>query len=473
MTVAVMSALVASLVVGLAVWKLRPAPEAEPRSIVRFAQDLPPNVVFRNTGRPVIALSPDGRSFVFNTSAGLFIRTMGDMNAHAIPGAEQALLNPVFSPDGQSVAFVSTGELRKISANGGASLRIGSTGNPHGMSWESDGSIVYGQIDGIWRAPAAGGGKPEQIIPAEAGELLTAPRRLPGGKSVLFSSNRAGAFQVEVRSLSGGERRVVVPGGHSAVYLPTTGHLLYIVESDLFGVAFDVEHLATIGNPVSLVQEVRVVSTAIVANRAISRDGTLLYLSGGIERRISVWVDRQGKEEPMKLEPDGYSSTSFSPDGTKIAMAEGSGGKRGLLVWDLAGETWTHLTLGEASGQSPMWSPDGMRIIYTSDRDGLMAKPVNNTRPPEIFVNALERQRKSQRTRTLFFTPDGRNIAFSNGDIGLSPIRSAEKPTWLLNSPQFLEVAAVLSPDGKWMAYQSNESGRYEIYVSPFPNLRG
>ncbi len=471
--VAVMSALAASIVVGLAVWKLRPAPEAESRPIVRFAQDLPPNVSFRNTGRTVIALSPDGRSFVYNTTAGLFIRTMSEMNAHAILGTENVLTNPVFSPDGQSIAFYAQGanEMRRISVTGGASIPIVSIENPGGMSWENDGSILYGQSNGIWRVPAAGNGKPEQIIPADEGERLSAPQLLPGGKFVLFSSLRLGRAHVEVKSLAGGGRKVVVPGGRSACYVPATSHLLYMAESDLFGVAFDLEHLATIGSPASMVPDVGLAEQVSMANYGISRDGSMLYLTGGmIERRVLVWVDRQGKEDPLKLEPGAYYGPRLSPDGAKIVMADTSASKRAFLVWDLAGETRTRLTLGEAEGGLPNWTPDGMRIIYPSYDGRMMAKAANNTRPPEVFLNAIEGGRNSI-SSLCFFTPDGRRIVFNNsGDIGSLPIGSAEKPTWLINSPQFYEADAALSPDGKWMAYYSNESGRNEIYVSPFPN---
>ena len=472
LTVALASACAGVLVGVLGYRSLRPAPapDVEPKPIVRFAQNLPPGVSFRSTGRTVVALSPDGRSIVFNTSTGLFIRKLSELNAHVIPGTEQVLYNPVFSPDGQWVAVFSpaAGELQKISVNGGASVRIGPAVTPSGISWENDSSILYGQPDGIWRVPAVGSGKPEQIIPAEPDERLAAPQMLPGGKSVLFSSNRAGAFQVEVRSLSGGERKVVVSGGRSAGYLPATGHLLYVVESDLFGVAFDVEQLATIGNPVSLVQEVRLAVAADMANYAVSRDGTLLYLTGGVDKRIPVWVDRQGKEEPLKLDPANYSSLSFSPDGTKIVMAESSGGKRGYIVWDLAGETRTRLTQSETRISAPLWTPDGLRIVYGGFEGRLMVKPANNTRPPEVFVNAIEGQRNSI-SYPLFFTADGRTIFFTiSGRIGSIPLGSAEKPTWLLN---LSGIGAALSPDGKWIAYGADESGRREVFVSPFPNV--
>ena len=149
--------------------------------------------------------------------------------------------------------------------------------------------------------------------------------------------------------------------------------LLYAVESDLFGVAFDVERLAPIGNPVSLVQNLRRADFTDMVHYAISGDGTLLYLPGRAEKRIPVWIDRQGKEEPLKLEPGDYFFSRLSPDGTKIVMTESSAGKIGLLVWFLAGETRTRLTLSDAAGTVPLWTPDGSRIIYGSADGRLMA----------------------------------------------------------------------------------------------------
>ncbi|MBI5771772.1 MAG: PD40 domain-containing protein [Verrucomicrobia bacterium] len=467
-------ALLAGVFVGRGL-RPAPAPDAESKRVVRFVETLPPGVSFRRTGRSVLAISPDGRSFAYNTTGGLFIRKFSELSAHAIPGTELDLYNPVFSPDGQSVAYVAVGpgELQRISVIGGASVRLGPTGggSQSSMSWESDDRILFGNNDGIWRAATVGNAKPEPVIPAASDERLSAPQLLPGGKHVLFSSNRPDGFQVEVRSLAGGERKVVVSGGRAACYLPATGHLLYMMESDLFGVAFDVERLVTVGNPVPLVQSVRVAGGSETAHYAVAGDGTLLYLPGGVEKRLPVLVDRAGAEQTLKLEPAQYNSVRFSPDGTKIVMDELSGGTRGFLVWNLAGETRTRLTqTGGPVGSIPLWTADSLQVIFGGPSGRLMVKPVNNTRPPEVFVNAPERdgQRNSAKT-PLFFAPDGQKIFFSTaGRIGSIPIGAAEEPAWLNGS---VPGNAVLSPDGKWLAYASTESGRTEVFVSPFPGV--
>lgn len=472
-------ALLGVLVGGIAIWFLKPAPKIEPPSgskpLVRFAHELPPSVSFRNTGRPVIALSPDGRSFVYNTTAGLVLRKMDETEARVIPGTEATLTsNPTFSPDSQSLVFFSGSDLRRISVNGGASAAIAPAPDIFGMSWGSDGTILYGQADGIWRVAAAGG-VPERVIPAVEGESLAAPQFLPDGKSILFTAQKgASGFEVEVGSLMGGERKVVVPGGYFARYLPATGHLLYVVDGELFGIAFDPDRRRTLGVGVPLVQGVSSVGT--LANFALSEDGTLLYLVGRPALTVPVWVDRQGKEVPLKMEPAQYGSFALSPDASKVAIGVRSSPTAvGLVVWDFAGETRMRLTLGDRGGSIPVWSPDGSRIIYDSQDGRISAKPVNNTRPPEVMVERIQGQ--PGRISPYAITPDGRSVLFSgssvaaNSDIGMAPLDAKGEIKWLLNAKGSIETGPALSPDGKWMAYSSNESGRSEVYVSPFPNV--
>lgn len=472
-------ALLGVLVGGIAIWFLKPAPKIEPRSgskpLARFAHELPPSVSFRNTGRPVIALSPDGRSFVYNTTSGLFLRKMEETEARVIPGTETILTSsPTFSPDSQSLVFFSGSDLRKISVNGGASVAVAPAPDSFGMSWGSDGTILYAQTDGIWRVAAAGGAS-ERILQAVEGELLAAPQFLPDGKSILFTAQKGSSgFQVEVGSLVGGERKVVVPGGYFARYLPATGHLLYVVDGELFGIAFDPDRRSTVGVGVPLVQGVS--SVQMMANFTVSEDGTLLYLVGRPALTVPVWVDRQGKEDPLKMEPAQYGSFALSPDASKVALGvRTSPTTIGLAVWDFAGETRMRLTLGDQGGSIPVWSPDGSRIIYDSQDGRISAKPVNNTRPPEVMVERIQGQ--AGRIGPYAITPDGRSVLFSgsglaaDSDIGMAPLDGKGEIKWLLNAKGFFEAGPALSPDGKWMAYSSNESGRNEVYVSPFPNV--
>jgi dipeptidyl aminopeptidase/acylaminoacyl peptidase len=214
----------------------------------------------------------------------------------------------------------------------------------------------------------------------------------------------------------------------------------------------------------------------MMANFAVSEDGTLLYLPGRPPLSVPVWVDRQGGEEPLKMEPAQYGSFALSPDASKLAIGvRTSAIDVGLMVWDFAGETRTRLTLGDRGGSIPVWSPDGSRIIYDSQDGRISAKPANNTRPPEVVVERI--QGKQDRIGPHAITADGRSILFSgtrsavNSDIGMAPLDGKGEIKWLLNTKGFSELGPALSPDGKWMAYSSNESGRSEVYVSPFPRV--
>ena len=260
------TAVVAVLVTGLLGWSLWPV--AEPQPVTQFAYPVPDDQTFRNVGRSVMALAPDGRSFVYNTLDGLYLRTMGELEARLIPGTEDALAHPFFSPDGQSVAYFSAtgGELRRIAISGGAPVVITEVaGNLNGAMWGPDGTILFGQTDGIYRVPATGG-TPALVIALEDGEQrLDGAQLLPDGDTVLFSVRPANSWddaQIVAQSLSSGERTIVLEGGSDARYLPT-GHLIYALGNGLFGMAFDADTLSVTGGAVPLAQGLlRAVATA-------------------------------------------------------------------------------------------------------------------------------------------------------------------------------------------------------------------
>jgi Tol biopolymer transport system component len=470
------AAILGVLVGGIAIWFLKPAPKVEPSQVAlkpvgRFAHELPASVSF-SAARGLVAISPDGRSFAYSTSAGIFIRKMDEMEARVIPGTESSNAgNPVYSPDSQSLVFYARNELRKMSLGGRGSVAIAPAASLYGISWGRDGSILFSQADGIWRINSAGAA-PEKIVPTGEGEFFSDPQLLPDGKSVLFSClQNSGLLQVEVSTLPDKKRKVVVSGGASGRFLPSTGHLLYSVNSDVFGIAFDPQRGVTRGTAVPLLQGVRGTISALSSYLAVADDGTLLYLGENRARMtVPVWVDRHGKEERLKIDPEQYQSFALSPDDTKVALGLAGNNGFGLVVWDFVGETRTRLTLGATGGNYPIWSLDGSRIIYDS-RDGkISAKPVNNTRAPEIVVEALES--RAGRLNPSFITPDGRSLVFdANSDIGMISFDGKGPVTWLFKSAQFLERGAALSPDGKWIAYTSDESGRGEVYVSPFPGI--
>jgi eukaryotic-like serine/threonine-protein kinase len=198
-----------------------------------------------------VAVSPDGRHFVYNASGGLYLRSMDALDARLIPGTEVSATNPFFSPDGPSVGYFENGQLKRISLSGGAPVVICAASNPFGVSWESDNTIFFGQPQGIMRV-SANGGPVELVIPTKEGESVDSPRLLPDGESVLFSvttssgATRWDEAQIVVQSLSTGNRKTLLPGGSDARYVPT-GHLVYALGDALFAVAFDVSRLEVSG----------------------------------------------------------------------------------------------------------------------------------------------------------------------------------------------------------------------------------
>ena len=254
---------------GAAGWILKPA---DPRPVIRFALKLPEGRVFRGIPGHAVTVAPDARHFVYAGTDGLYVRTLETLEDRLIRGAEGVLFNPVLSPDGQSVVYVQSGQLKRISVTGGAALTLAAAASPlpsgafpFGISWEADGTILYGQLDGIWRV-SENGGDPQRLIPTESGEQVYAPQRLPRGDWILFTRTRsAGETQrdeadIVAQSLASGERRVLRTAGSHARYVPT-GHLVYAQGNTLYAVAFDVDNLEMRGGPVPVVEGVRRVLT--------------------------------------------------------------------------------------------------------------------------------------------------------------------------------------------------------------------
>ena len=317
------------------------------------------------------------------------------------------------------------------------------------------------------------------MIAAEDGEQLDSPQLLPDGDTVLFSVRPGGSWddaQIVVQSLSSGERTIVLEGGSDARYLPTR-HLVYALGNGLFGIAFDADTLSVTGGAVPLAQGLMRATTTAGANYGVSDDGTLAYVSGdgNLAQRSLVWVDREGREEIVSIEPGEYVYPRTSPDGSRVALDDRSAAG-GLWIWDFTLETRTRLTVGEGGASYPAWTPDSERIAYATNATDIDWKAANNTGSPERLAESPGAP-GSTGTHPYFFTPTGAELVFreqnnpeTRHNLGMIVVDDAAEPIWLLREP-FNERNAVLSPDGRWMAYDSDESGQYEIYVRPFPNV--
>ncbi len=449
-----------------------------------------------------LAVGPDGRHIVYvgNNGTQLFVRAMDQLEPTAIAGLNFPR-GPFVSPDEKWIGFFdgagqsaaergTTITLKKVSISGGPALPIcGITGGDRGgATWGDDDTIVFGMTDaasGLWRVPA-GGGKPAQLTTpnherGEADHLW--PEFLPGGQAVLFTiTSTAGGIesaQVAVLDLKTGTQKILVPGGSHAHYV-ASGHLVYGVDGTLRAVRFDLKRLETTGSPVPVLPKV-VTTSAGAADFDVARDGTLVYVPGatasGLQApapaRTLVWVDRQGHEEAIKAQARAYVSPRISPDGTRIAV-DILDQQDDIWIWNVVGETLTRLTFDPGLDQAPVWMPDGHRLVFSSEFGGanrsLAWQAADGTGNPERLSQGSAPQFPSSVDR------DGAHVVFTLGggapDITMLSMDKERKEQSLVKTP-LAERNAVVSPDGRWLAYEAFDSGQAEIYVRPFPDVNG
>ena len=462
-------------ITGLVAWGLmRPAP-ASSGAVTRFPFILPEGDVM--TIGDGMALSPDGRTLVYaGQRVGvqqLFVRRRDQMTVQPLSGTEGAVF-PFFSPDGAWVGFFTNDFLKKVALVGGPPVTLSPVGIRRGATWGPDDTIVFssGLAPGLMQVPA-GGGEPRALTEPEAGVVHVWPRFVPGGEAVLYSSSQGSldSLEVAVVSLDTGEQRTLVRGTDGTI--TASGHLVFGRQESLWAVPFDSDRLAVSGEPVPMVEGVQV-NGGGWAQYALADDGTLVYLpETGVTRGATefVWVDRvTGEETPLGTQAQAYDYPRISPDGTRVAV-DVNDQQQDIWVWDLSGETLARLTFDAAQEQYPIWTPDGQRVIFSSVRAGVPAllwKAADGT-------GAAEPLGESERTRyPQAVAPDGSVVVVwevVDGNDNLIAVSLTGDPVSKdLLVTEFNERNAVISPDGRWLAYQSNASGEDEIYVRPFPD---
>jgi len=373
---------------------------------------------------------------------------------------------------------------------GGAAVTLCDAPSARGGSWGDDGNIIAALTtnDVLSRVPSAGG-TPAPVTKLNSGELTHRwPQVLPGSHTVLFTaSNRTATYDegnVDIVSLETGERRTVLHGGFFGRYLATSaarGHLLYLHQGALFAVPVDLGHLAASGSPAPILQDVSSTPGA-GGNFAFAQNGAFVYLAGKEQLGWSIsWVDRSGRTEPLEALPADYQTPRFSPDGKRLAFSVS--GSQGADIWvkDLDRDAPSRLTFLAGQNRYPVWTPDGKNIVFRSD---------NRAAPGLHWVRSDgsgEAQRLPDWNLTevpYSFSPDGKRLAFfrtgnaGRMDIFTAPVEAdAGHPKLgtvelFLGTP-FNEVCPVFSPDGRWLAYASNESGTMQVYVRPFPGPGG
>ena len=430
-----------------------------------------------------MAISPAGNRVAFLGNRGgtnqLYVRAIDSPAAKPIPGTEAAFCTPIFSPDGQSLAFYADGKLKKVSLQGGPPVTLANASGLHGMSWGPDDTIIFADTSvGGLQTVSATGGTPEFVTTVDASKGETGhkwPAHLPGGKAVLFAVLKGGRpddAQIVVQRLDTGERKVLVEGGTYPKYVPT-GHLVFSRAGMMMAVSFDPERSEVTGPPAAVAEDVQQ-SGQGAGQYALSNRGSLVYIPGGEQgnENIFLWVDRKGVTQPLPGFPGAlYLWPHLSPDGRQVLVWRGGAAIGDLWVYDIPRATLTRLTFDSRS-ERPLWSPDGKWVAYSGIVPGASA---NLFRRPADGSGAEERLTQNKNAQAVSsWAPDGKLLVFvetdpSTGyDIWLLPLEGDRKPQPFLQT-KFLEHMAAFSPDGHWLAYVSDESGRAEVYARPFP----
>ena len=466
------TAIICLIIAGVAGWLLKPAPP----QVMRSEYELPDDQEFSlsASGYPLLAISPDGSKMVYCTNKGLLLRKMDEWNATFIDGTDGNSLFPFFSPDSQWIGYLSEtdGKLKKVDVGGGDPKTLCDAKSKGGFSWSPDNKILHGAGENIWWIPDSGG-KWEKLITHKNG-FLWAPQMLPGGDAVMYVDASTSPFQIMVQSLNSKEGKKLLPGIFPRYV--NTGHIVYSSENILYAVPFDVDTLKTTGDPVPLLED-GISQTQFFVHYAISDSGTLAYVSDpGSGLRTFVWVDKEGKEEPLGAEPNSYGERfKISPDGTRIAMSYTENGNREIGILDIESKEKTRFSFNSGLVDSPLWMPpDGGRIIVSSMQEEgsvVYRKASNGTGKEEKIFSG------SEKIRPFSLSADGKTLFFSiwgggetEYDIGMLPMETGSTPKLLLKT-KYLEVHPQNSPDGRWLAYCLPEGGRNNIIVRPYPDL--
>jgi serine/threonine-protein kinase len=459
--------------------------------LVRLSADLTPGTEIPRRGGGELALSPDGTrlAIVEQDKTGVTSLAMRRLDADQfvpLSGTEGAT-TPFFSPDGQSIGFFAGGKLKKVGLQGGTPATLCDAPGPRGASWGDDGNIIAafkGGTMGLSRI-AAGGGSPTPLTGQnmEKGGSVAYPQVLPGSKAVLLTALASGSSpddaEIAVLSLATGQRKILQRNGFFARYL-ASGHLVYMHQDTLYAAPFDLDRLAVTGAAQPVLEDVRLVGLSPSAYFDFSQTGTGVFLSGKTERSLAIfWLDSTGKNQPLHPSPAFYSGLRLSPDGKRLAFTMGTGQLRQHDIWikDLGGNTISRLTRLPGANNHPVWTPDGGNLVFESILGG---SPSLYSIRTDGVSEPLRLTDDKIRRIPYSFSPDGKRLTYSlqnavgQSEIWAAPIenRAGEvrlgKPELFLRA-QSSAFSAKLSPDGRWMVYQSDETGNYEVYVSPFP----
>jgi eukaryotic-like serine/threonine-protein kinase len=464
----------------VATWKLK---TTAPGRITRTVITLPPGQRLTGLDLPALALSPDGTKLAYVAIQGstqqLYLRAMDSLEAKPLADTQGAT-NPFFSPDGQWLGFFAGQKLKKVSVSGGSALTLGDAPFPFGASWDSHGMIAFApSVGSALQQVSEAGATPQLLTRLQTGEANQRwPEFLPDGKAVLFTGAPTNVSWtnalVAVQSVGTGERQNLIKGATQPRYA-ASGQLVYAQGGNLMAVPFDPQRLAVSGTPAPVLEGVLQSSSSGAAQYGISATGSLVYIPGGLQadQRRLVWVSRNGAEQPMAAPARAYVFPRISPDGRRVAVGIA---EEETQVWlnELNREPLTRFTFEGNVNNNAVWTPDGKRIAIQSNREG----PLNIFWQRADGTGGMERLTTSQYNNfPQSWSPDGQFLAF----VELNPttgydiwvLRLGDRKAQPFLQTPFNESVPRFSPDGHWLAYISNESGRWEVYVQPYPGPGG
>jgi Tol biopolymer transport system component len=468
-----------TLILGAFLWR---ATRPVERPMQQFSVDMGPDALAAS--RVTAILSPDGTRVVYSArngaSATLATRRLEQSKPTLLAGTEGAF-DPFFSPDGQWIGFFDTGKLKKISVQGGAAVTLCDAGGPRGAAWGEDG-FIYGAFDGLRLSRvSAAGGQPEVLSdPARQGERTHRwPQILPGGESILMTSSAPGRptyddANISVFSIKSHQWKIVQRGGYFGRYTPT-GHLLFVHNGTLFAVPFDLKRLETRGMPAPIIENLAANAAQASGQFDFAGNGTFVYLSGSMSGGSApiVWLDKSGKKETILPAPAAHPLTPrLSPNGKLLAYSLSGD----VYVYDPARGASSRITFDPtASSAYPVWSPDGKHLAFSpiGSLHGIWWVRSDGSGKPESIYDP------GYNCIVMSISPDGKRLAYhqpgKGRDIYTLPLDlsdpdhpKAGRPEVFLDSPG-TDVDPAFSPDGKWLAYASSESGDYQVFVRPFP----
>jgi Tol biopolymer transport system component len=439
-----------------------------------------------------LTVSPDGRHVTFaarteDGSRQLWVHTLDEPEARPLPGTVDGE-HPFWSPDSRFIAFFSGGKLKKIDLAGSPALVLADASNGRPGAWNPDGVILFSPttLEPIHRIPA-GGGKAEQVTEIDKTRNETTHRFatfLPDSRHFLYFAGGHGTesgsetHAIFAAGLESGEKKLLVHARSNASY--ADGHLLYVRGNVLLAHPFDPDRLEFTADPTPIAQNVQYEPPFFRALFSVSNEGTLVYRAGVVDPTSTLaWIDRTGKEIASLGEPSTYQGLALAPDETKAAVSivDPDTGTTDLWMYELGREVATRFTFAKLSEFAPLWSPDGERIVYSA---------INNVYP-DLYIKTASGAGQAQALLEsdaakvpTSWTPDGGSILFDHfnpqsqtgRDIYVLELGDGKEAKPFLQT-KFDEHSGVLSPDGRWLAYVSEESGSEEVYVAPFPGPGG